>query len=114
MYICACVCVCVVCVCVCARVQTHHAHTHLHISMYVYMKYEKTRYSKCLFIYVHHLNIFLYTIGFISVFLEYIHINKVKLETVVEGEPKAPFLIATTPRCRGGHYSFPRIASLYP
>ena len=25
----------------------------------------------------------------------------------VEGDPKAPFSIATTPRCRGGRYSFP-------
>ena len=30
-----------------------------------------------------------------------------KLATIVEGNPKAPFLIATTPMCRGGHYSFP-------
>ena len=33
-------------------------------------------------------------------------LNKVKLATVVEGNLKAPFLIATTPKCRGGHYSF--------
>ena len=26
---------------------------------------------------------------------------------MVEGDPKAPFSIATTPRCRGGRYSFP-------
>ena len=32
---------------------------------------------------------------------------KVKLATVVEGNPKAPFSIATTPKCRGGRYSFP-------
>ena len=30
-----------------------------------------------------------------------------KLATIVEGNPKAPFSIATTPRCRGGRYSFP-------
>ena len=30
---------------------------------------------------------------------------KVKLATIVEGDPKAPFSIATTPRCRGGRYS---------
>ena len=30
-----------------------------------------------------------------------------KLATIVEGDPKAPFSIATTPRCRGGRYSFP-------
>ena len=32
---------------------------------------------------------------------------KVKLATIVEGDQKAPFSIATTPRCRGGRYSFP-------
>ena len=30
----------------------------------------------------------------------------VKLATVVEGGPKSPFSIATTPRCRGGCNSF--------
>ena len=34
-------------------------------------------------------------------------VREVKLTTVVKGDPKAPFLIATTPKCRGGHYSFP-------
>ena len=34
-------------------------------------------------------------------------------ETVVEVEQKAPFSIATTPRYRGGRYSFPWIAPLY-
>ena len=38
----------------------------------------------------------------------------VKLATVVEGDPKAPFLIALTLRCRGECYSFPWIAPLYP
>ena len=41
-------------------------------------------------------------------------VSKVKLATIVEGDPKAPFSIATTPRCRGGRYSIPRIAPLYP
>ena len=44
----------------------------------------------------------------------YIPKNKVKLVTVVEGDQKAPFSIATTPRCRRGRYAFPRIAPLYP
>ena len=34
--------------------------------------------------------------------------------TVVEGDQKAPFSIATTQRCRGGPYFFPWIAPLYP
>ena len=38
----------------------------------------------------------------------------VKLATVVEGDQKAPFSIATTPQCRGGRYSFPWIAPSYP
>ena len=42
-----------------------------------------------------------------------IKVSKVKLATVVEGDPKAPLSIATTPRCRGGSYSFPRISPLY-
>ena len=36
------------------------------------------------------------------------------LATVVEGNPKASFSIATTSRCREGCYSFPWIAPLYP
>ena len=38
----------------------------------------------------------------------------VKLATVVKGGQKAPFSITTTLRCRGGRYSFPWIALLYP
>ena len=36
------------------------------------------------------------------------------METIVEADQKAPFLIATTPSCREGRYSFPWIAPLYP
>ena len=36
------------------------------------------------------------------------------LATVIKGNPKAPFSIATTLRCREGHYSFSWIAPLYP
>ena len=44
----------------------------------------------------------------------YDNFKKVKLATVVEGNPMAPFSIATTPRCRGGGYSFPWIVPLNP
>ena len=37
-----------------------------------------------------------------------------KLVTLVEGDPKAPFSIATTPKCKGERYSFPWIVPLYP
>ena len=40
--------------------------------------------------------------------------KKGKQATLVEGDPKAPFSKATTPQCRGGRYSIPRIAPLYP
>ena len=39
---------------------------------------------------------------------------KVKLATVVEGNPKAPLSIAITPRCRGGRYSIPLTLPLIP
>ena len=39
--------------------------------------------------------------------------KKVKLVALVEGDPKAPFSIATTPRCRGGRYYNPWIVPLY-
>ena len=39
---------------------------------------------------------------------------KVKYVTIVEGDPKASFSIATTQRCRGGRYTLPWIAPLYP
>ena len=38
----------------------------------------------------------------------------VKLVTIVRGDLKAPFLIATTPRCRGGYYSLFPDWSTYP
>ena len=38
--------------------------------------------------------------------------NVSKLATLVEGDPKAPFSIATTPMCREGRYSVPWIAPL--
>ena len=38
----------------------------------------------------------------------------IKLKTIVEYDPKAPFSIATTLRCRGGRFSFSWIAPLYP
>ena len=38
--------------------------------------------------------------------------KKIKLATIVEGDPKAPFSIATTPWYRGECYSIPGIATL--
>ena len=47
---------------------------------------------------------FLYTIAIMVWFVP--KVVKVKLATVDEGDEKAPFSIATTPRCKGGRYSF--------
>ena len=44
----------------------------------------------------------------------YSHPQVTLIYYLVEGDLKAPFSIATTPRCRGGHYSIPWIAPLYP
>ena len=41
-------------------------------------------------------------------------VYKVKLATLFKGDPKAPFSIAAILRCRGGRYSIPWIAPLYP
>ena len=42
------------------------------------------------------------------------HVKYAKLATLVNGDPKASFSIATTPMCRGERYTIPRIAPLYP
>ena len=39
---------------------------------------------------------------------------KVRIKSKVEGDPKAPFSVGTTPWCSGGCYYFPLIAPLYP
>ena len=36
-------------------------------------------------------------------------VSKIKLATVVKSDSKAPFLIATTPRCREGTTPFPEL-----
>ena len=72
--------------------------TALYIYIYIYI---------CTYIYIY-THIYVYRIYI------HIYISKVRLATIVEGDPKAPFSIATTPRCRGGRYSIPRIAPLYP
>ena len=42
------------------------------------------------------------------------YVSKSKLAPVVEGDQKAPFSVATTPRCRRGALFLPWIVSLYP
>ena len=49
----------------------------------------------------------------LKLFLRNTLVSTVKLVTVVEEDPKAPFSIATTPKCREERYSFPWIAPLY-
>ena len=62
-----------------------------HCIMFIYM---------CVYVFLCNLNVCIY--GYI------------KLVTIVEGVSKAPFLIATTPNCRGGRYSIPWIAPPLP
>ena len=49
-----------------------------------------------------------------KVFIRVTQLSKVDLATIVEGDPKASFSIATTPRCGRGRYSIPWIAPIYP
>ena len=51
----------------------------------------------CVYIYIY---IYIYICIHVCIYI-------LKLATIVEGNPKAPFSIATTLRCRGGRYSFP-------
>ena len=59
-----------------------------------------------MYIYVHLCNVHLY----VYLCNLDIYVKEVKLATVVESDPKALFLIATTPRYRGGRHSFPLMA----
>ena len=64
-------------------------------------------------------HLFIHTQVYIYIYISvcvcvHIYVSKVKLATIVEGNEKAPFSIATTPRYRGGRYSFPWTAPLYP
>ena len=62
-----------------------------------------------------HVYVYKYVCIYVRVYIYIIYIYKyVKLAIVVEGEPKAPFSIGTTPKCKGGRYSYTRIAYLYP
>ena len=54
--------------------------------------------------------IFIYVYECVCIYI-YIYIS---WPSVIEGEPKAPFSITTTPMYRGRCYSFPWIAPLYP
>ena len=56
----------------------------------------------------------LITIGIIVTLIILLYKSKVKLATLVEGDPKAPFSIATTSMCRGRRDSIAWIAPLYP
>ena len=73
-------------------------HTHTNIYMYMY-----THISMYAHTHTHtHTYIYIYC---------YVYIHK--LVTVVEGDPKDPFSIASTQRSKGGRNSFPWIAPLY-
>ena len=96
--------------------ETHtltHTHTHTHIYIYIYIyiyTHEFTSscrfwrgYSKLVWFECYMIACWwTQTMYAIKKFLK-----KVKLATIVEGNSKAPFSIATTPMCRGGRYSFP-------
>ena len=58
--------------------------------------------------------ILLFVISLMFIIYIYIYIYKLKLATLVEGNPKAPFSIATTSRCRGGCNSILWIAPFLP
>ena len=85
-----CVCVYYVCefMCLCVYI---YIYIYIYILVYVYICKYVSEY------------VIMYIWMCLSIYI-YIYI---KLATIVEGNPKAPFSIATTPMCRGGRYSFP-------
>ena len=66
------------------------------------------------------LSLYFYIQSFVWLVKDFMHtvllfqVSNKKLSTVVEGNPKAPFSLATTLRFRRGRYSFPWIALLCP
>ena len=86
----------------CVYVSSGNLYIYIYICIYIYIYVYVSSRSLCIYIYV-----------CVRVCI-YIYIVKVKLATIVEGDPKASFSIATTPRFRGGRYSIPWIAPLYP
>ena len=56
-----------------------------------------------------------YRLNFTMIRIRWPNLSYIKVKaTVVKGDLKTPFSIATTPRCRQGHYSFPGSTPLYP
>ena len=92
-----CVCVCVhvrvrVCVCV-------YVYSHMHMCMFTYI-----------YIYIF-VCVCIHACTRVYIYI-YTHVCDTYTCVHIEGKPKAPFSIAATPRCRGGHYSFLWIALL--
>ena len=89
---------------------THtHTHTHTHTQIYIYnFQNEKDRRCSSKYFYKKKSNIKT-TANVLSVFC------KIKDSPIdIVSKVKAPFSIATTPRCRRGRYSIPWIAQLCP
>ena len=49
-----------------------------------------------------------------SICFDFIIKSKSEVGDRIEGDQKPPFVIAATPMSKGGRYSFPWIAPLYP
>ena len=77
------------------------------------MSIENLEYQKTQLQVINNLKHFFKLLIWFGPFINVLRAN-ILMEKSKVGDPKAPFLIATTPRCRGGHYSFPWIAPLYP
>ena len=87
----------------CSRQEHHNV---LYIYIYIYIGEYFNHYAN-IYIYIYRERYIVHC----GVLYIYIYI---KLASVVEGDLKTPFSIATTPRCRWGRYSFLLIALLYP
>ena len=88
--------------------------TNMNAVWYIKKKKKWNKSFKSIVLFISKSSIKMFLFGGNRLYLSVNTVSKVKLVTVVEGDQKAPFSITTTPRCRGGRYSFPWIAQLYP
>ena len=86
-----------------------HICVYINVYIYVYICM-----SICVYVYVcMYIYIYIYVFIYMAICI-CTYIVKVKLVTLVKGDLKDSFSIATTPRCKEKRYSFPLIAPSYP
>ena len=83
----------------------------IYIYIYVYTVANVLDVGIVIIIIIIYIYIYIYVYIYIYIYiLDFIYL----VDKRNQGRPRAPFSIATTPRCRGGPYPFPPITPIYP